>query len=460
MVRAAAAGRPGRRRGPRLRRRRRRAGGPGRRLPRPGRGRADFDRPDDARFTLSVGARPAALTLRVDRRRPARLARAARPARPSRRSWWRRGPTRSRASSDGDGNSIVGRGPTGRRPTRSTWSTTRPPPTRPPTSPTRRSSRWNGRHLDSLARCTWRVYGHTYVASFLYHPDEVWRMVEAGRLHSIVAVDQDDEVVGHVGIELERPDDVVGDATLALVDPRYRGHHLLRSTQTERRRVMDELGLWGTLAEAVTPHTITQRTRVESGATETGILLGFIPASMTYRGLLGRRAGRQPPVGGAQLPPAPAVAGPDRPPAGRPTGTSSSTATGGWASTAPRARPDRGPATPSSTSSSRPAGAGHHRGGAGGRRRRPDHRPPPARPVRRGHRGGPRRAAAGRPGDPGCGGRPPGPGVPLRRVHPRPTRRRRGAAAVPRRRTWTPTSSSSTPTRPGPCSAFTLADEV
>jgi hypothetical protein len=147
-----------------------------------------------------------------------------------------------------------------------------------------RAERLEREHLDSLARCTWRVYGHTYVAQFLYHPAQTWRMVEDGRLHSVVVLDADDEVVGHVGVELERRGEVVGDVTLALTDPRYRGHGVLGLAGSELGPIVADLGLVGTLAEAVTPHTITQRFEVESGAVETGILIGFIPRSMTYRG--------------------------------------------------------------------------------------------------------------------------------------------------------------------------------
>lgn len=243
---------------------------------------ADFDRPEDAGFTLAVGDRPATLTLRVtDEGLPDALGGEAGAA--LAQALVEAGADQVRTSSDGDGNttSVEVRRDAAHQHHLVDLET---PTDEAPDLDDPRIVPMERRHLESLARCTWRVYGHTYVASFLYHPDEVWRMVEQGLLHSIVAVDRHDEVVGHVGIELERPDDVVGDATLALVDPRYRGHHLLRATQAERQRVMDQLGLRGTLAEAVTPHTITQRTRVESGATETGILLGFIPASMTYRG--------------------------------------------------------------------------------------------------------------------------------------------------------------------------------
>jgi hypothetical protein len=245
--------------------------------------RTDFDDPDDARFELTITASPGAMALRVsDRGLPFSL----------------RGPLASsiatdllgsdtvdrvEVSSGGDGNTVTAEI---RRDTTELehlvdheTTTDEIIDPEPP-----RIERLRRDHLASLARCTWRVYGHTYVASFLYHPDETWKMVESGRLHSVVALDADDEVIGHVAIELEHPGDRVGDSTLALTDPRYRGHHVLGAVGAELVAIIDEIGLVGTLAEAVTPHTITQRAQVEEGAIETGILLGFIPATMTYRG--------------------------------------------------------------------------------------------------------------------------------------------------------------------------------
>ena len=138
---------------------------------------------------------------------------------------------------------------------------------------------------ESLARCVWRVYRYTYVADYLYHPDRVWSLVEQGWLRSWVAVDPDGEVVAHIGLVIEEPDTRLGDATLALTDPRYRHHHLTADLFALLLDEVRRLDLVGTFGECVTTHTITQRGSVRTGAIETGILLGFIPATMSYRGI-------------------------------------------------------------------------------------------------------------------------------------------------------------------------------
>jgi len=245
--------------------------------------RTDFDDPHDARFGLSLRDRPAALTLEiVDRGLPISLG--GETGRSVIAELLAHGlADRVEVVSDGDSNTIsadVRRGPT----TLGHLVDEDTPTEQVDGLTAARIEQLQREHLASLARCTWRVYGHSYVASFLYHPEETWKVVESGRLHSVVALDNAGAVIGHMGIELESRDDRVGDVTLALTDPRYRGHHVLAAMEAELAPIVAELELVGTLAEAVTPHTITQRARVEGGAVETGVLLGFIPATMAYRG--------------------------------------------------------------------------------------------------------------------------------------------------------------------------------
>ena len=58
-------------------------------------------------------------------------------------------------------------------------------------------------------------------------------------------------------------------------------------------------GLFGLYSEATAAHPYSQRANVALGAVETGLLLGYIPASVEYTAI---DAARAPPVGGALLP--------------------------------------------------------------------------------------------------------------------------------------------------------------
>jgi serine/threonine-protein kinase RsbW len=135
-----------------------------------------------------------------------------------------------------------------------------------------------------LARCVYRCYGYTYANDFIYYPDQVLSLIERDLLRSFVGVTPSGEVVGHSGIVRDRPDSRVAESGMAIVDPRYRNHHLLGSIKSHQVEAVRELDLVGTYADAVTVHPITQKANVAIGARETGLLLAEIPAFTQFRG--------------------------------------------------------------------------------------------------------------------------------------------------------------------------------
>jgi len=135
-----------------------------------------------------------------------------------------------------------------------------------------------------LARCVYRCYGYTYANEFIYNPDQVLSLIERDLLRSFVAVTPDGEVVGHSGIIRNYADSQVAESGMAVVDPRYRSHHLLGSIKSHQVEAVRELQLIGTYADAVALHPITQKANVAIGARETGLLLAEIPEFTQFRG--------------------------------------------------------------------------------------------------------------------------------------------------------------------------------
>src|SRR5215208_3374382 len=77
-----------------------------------------------------------------------------------------------------------------------------------------------------LSRCVYRSYGYSYDWDYIYYPDRIRELQENGLMISCVAVTPEGEFVGHLAITVERPGSRVGESGQAVVDPRYRGHHL------------------------------------------------------------------------------------------------------------------------------------------------------------------------------------------------------------------------------------------
>lgn len=144
----------------------------------------------------------------------------------------------------------------------------------------------------AFARCMQRVYGDTY-KPFVYDPVQVRDLLASGRLHSVVAVSPDGEIVAHQGLMRDRPDSRIAEVTMGIVDPAHRGGGLfkrLKEVAFGKARADGLLGLYG---EAVTIHDHSQKANIAMGARETGVLLGYIPAKRTFTAFDSASAQRQ-----------------------------------------------------------------------------------------------------------------------------------------------------------------------
>jgi hypothetical protein len=144
-----------------------------------------------------------------------------------------------------------------------------------------------------LSRCVYRSYGYSYDWDYIYYPDRIRELQEKGLMRSCVAVTPGGEFAGHLAITVERPDSPVGEAGQAVVDPRFRGHHLFPRMKTFMAERAAHTGMFGLYSEATAVHPYSQKGNLQLGARETGFLLGYIPASVSYKQIGEDREGRR-----------------------------------------------------------------------------------------------------------------------------------------------------------------------
>jgi hypothetical protein len=138
-----------------------------------------------------------------------------------------------------------------------------------------------------------RSYGDTYDAAWAYDPREIGRRILCGSMRSIVGVDPAGDVVGHLALDRARPDAPAGHAGQAMVDPRYRGHHLFTTLKRELASWCTSAGMLGMYSEATAAHPYSQAANLALGAHETGFLLGYIPSKVSYTAIDKRDEGRR-----------------------------------------------------------------------------------------------------------------------------------------------------------------------
>ncbi len=137
------------------------------------------------------------------------------------------------------------------------------------------------------------AYGDTYDVRWVYDPAEVARRLAAGAYVSCIAASADGELLCHEGMSLAAAGDAVGHSGQAVTMPAARGQHLFTRT---KRHLMDwakEQGLAGMYSEATAAHPYSQRANLDLGAHETGLLLGWIPASVSNDAAAEQRPRRQ-----------------------------------------------------------------------------------------------------------------------------------------------------------------------
>src|ERR687897_3020206 len=144
-----------------------------------------------------------------------------------------------------------------------------------------------------LSCCVYRSYGYSYDWDYVYYPDRIRELQESGLMRSCVAVTSGGEFVGHLAITVERPGSPVGEAGQAVVDPRDRPPHLFPRMKTFMAQWAGDAGMYGLYSEATTVHPYSQRGNLHLGARETGFLLGYIPASVSYKQIGEERATRR-----------------------------------------------------------------------------------------------------------------------------------------------------------------------
>lgn len=138
-----------------------------------------------------------------------------------------------------------------------------------------------------VSRCAYRAYGYTYI-EYIYYPERLWELNEDGHLRSLVAVDGDGRLVGHVALSLSDPEVVIAEMVAAFVNPSCRGQGLLGKLTVAGMEEAEKMGLQFLFVHAVTSHPASQKGAVRSGFVPTGLLLAALFADLEFKSLTGR----------------------------------------------------------------------------------------------------------------------------------------------------------------------------
>lgn len=135
-----------------------------------------------------------------------------------------------------------------------------------------------------VCRLFWMVYGYTYKNEDFYRPEGLLHLIHTNQLISYVAVGENGEIAGHIG--LIRPEPVpMAEIGLLVVSPAHRGRRLMESLEKAISRRAGELGLSGLSYNAVTSHDKSQKGGYQMGVVPCGLDLAACPPRV-FKGLI------------------------------------------------------------------------------------------------------------------------------------------------------------------------------
>jgi serine/threonine-protein kinase RsbW len=122
-----------------------------------------------------------------------------------------------------------------------------------------------------------RIYrSHYSYRDELYHPDEIVRLNQSGRLISVVAFDPAGTLVGHCAI-MRNDLGPVAETGESMVDPAHRSHHLMHRMRALLYEEAPRVGITALHGSPVANHPFSQKVYEAFGSHPCGVFLGLLP---------------------------------------------------------------------------------------------------------------------------------------------------------------------------------------
>jgi len=125
------------------------------------------------------------------------------------------------------------------------------------------------------------AYGETYDVPWCYDAAEITRRIAHGQFVSAAAFTPDGDLLCHAALTRHGHDDQVVHAGQAVSLPAARGHHLFTRVKAHLAEWAATRGIFGIYSEATAAHPYSQQANLDLGANESGVLVAWIPATVS-----------------------------------------------------------------------------------------------------------------------------------------------------------------------------------
>ena len=138
-----------------------------------------------------------------------------------------------------------------------------------------------------ISKCAYRAYGYTYM-DYIYYPEKIAEYNQNGMMVSLVAVTDQDELMGHAALKFDYPTAPIAEIGVAFVKPQFRKLGLFYALSVRVLETGRKMGLTGMYARAVLRHPISQKMTASMGFADCGIMLGVLPSDLNFKKFAGK----------------------------------------------------------------------------------------------------------------------------------------------------------------------------
>ncbi len=135
------------------------------------------------------------------------------------------------------------------------------------------------------SRIFYRAYGYTYSIDEIYYPERFKRLIEEGKIISVVGINSKGEIVSHTGIKRESEDAVIGEAGMAATAPDFRGRGSFTRMLDYLNNMAKKHGMKGLYGRGTTFHPFSQKAGFTCGYRDCAITLCSLPSDRVYKGM-------------------------------------------------------------------------------------------------------------------------------------------------------------------------------
>jgi serine/threonine-protein kinase RsbW len=133
-----------------------------------------------------------------------------------------------------------------------------------------------------VSKAVYRTYGYSYGYEALYYPERLIELNESGRLLSVVAL-VDGQIAGHCALMFWDESERIAEMGMGVVKPEFRSRGCFVSMTKYLMEAAKARGLEGVYGQAVTNHTLSQRTALSFGLRDCALKVGYIPGTVSFK---------------------------------------------------------------------------------------------------------------------------------------------------------------------------------